>query len=173
MSQNADQLILNASVFTGDESNPRAQAVAVKGNRITYVGDNQGAERFRGKSTRVIDGQGHTLTAGFIDSHFHLLWGALWMGTAQLQSVNTPDDLKSIMLEFAAKNRNDTWVAGRGIQYGIVSSRSELDAIIADRPVYVGSYDGHTAWVNTKALEVVGILNPGRESPGASPSTKG
>ncbi len=165
MSQPADVIIQNAKVFTSDDSNPQAQAVAVKGNRIVYVGDDAGAEKFKGASTRVIDGQGRTLTAGFIDSHFHLLWGSIWLGTAQLQSVATLDDLKPIMLEFAEKNKTDEWVVGRGIKYNIVSNRHELDAIISDRPMYVGAYDGHTAWANTKALELAGLMERSTEIP--------
>lgn len=160
----ADVIITNAKIFTSDESNPHAEAVAVKGNRIIYVGTNEGAESFKTRSTRLIDGQGHTLTAGFIDTHVHLLWGAIWMGNAQLQEVRTKEDLKKVLLDFAAENKTNPWVVGRGIKYGIVSTRHELDEIIADRPVYIGAYDGHTGWANTKALELAGILQEdGRE----------
>jgi|SRR5688572_13188467 len=154
----ADIIITNAKVFTSDESNPHAEAVAVKGNRIIYVGDNNSAENFGGEQTRVIDGQGRTLTPGFIDTHVHLLWGAIWMGNAQLQEVRTKEDLKKVLLDFANKNKIDPWVVGRGIKYAIVSTREELDEIIGERPVYIGAYDGHTGWANSKALEMAGIL---------------
>ncbi len=159
----ADVIIRNARIFTSDESNPQAEAVAVKGNRIIYVGTDAGAESFKDDSTRVIDGQGHTLTAGFIDTHVHLLWGAIWMGSAQLQEVRTKEDLKKVLSDFADENQTDPWVVGRGIKYGIVSTRQELDEIIADRPIYIGAFDGHTGWANTKALEMAGILNNGKE----------
>lgn len=55
-------------------------------------------------------------------------------------------------------------IVGRGIKYGVVSTRQELDTIISDRPVYVGAYDGHTVWANTKALEMADILDEGREN---------
>ena len=162
----ADVIITNARVFTSDESNPRAEAVAVKGNQIVYVGTSEGAESFKARSTRVIDAQGHTLTAGFIDTHVHLLWGSIWMGNAQLQEVRTKEELKNILVDFAQKNQTDPWVLGRGIKYSIVSTRQELDEILPDRPVYVGAFDGHTGWANTKALEMAGILNDdGREMP--------
>ena len=83
----ADILITNARIFTSDEANPHAQALAVKGNRILYVGTNEAAQEFKGDNTRIIDAQGHTLTPGFIDTHVHLLWGSIWMSSAQLQSV--------------------------------------------------------------------------------------
>jgi predicted amidohydrolase YtcJ len=162
----ADVIITNARIFTSDESNPRAEAVAVRGNRIVYVGSNEGVESLKAQSTRVIDGQGHTLTAGFIDTHVHLLWGSIWMGNAQLQEVKTKEDLKNILVNFAKTNQTDPWVVGRGIKYSIVSTRQELDEILPDRPVYIGAYDGHTGWANTRALEMAGILNDdGREMP--------
>src|SRR5690349_4396812 len=160
----ADVIITNARVFTSDESNAQAEAVAVQGNRIVYVGTNAGAQSYQERSTRVIDGQGHTLTAGFIDTHVHLLWGSIWLGSAQLQEVRTIEDLKNILLEFAGKNQTNPWVVGRGIRYGVVSTRQELDEILSDRPVYIGAYDGHTGWANTMALELAGILqDDGRE----------
>ena len=163
MSQTANIIITNAKVFTSDETNPHAEAVAIRGNRIVYVGANTGVEEYRGDQTRVIDGLGRTLTAGFIDTHVHLLSGAIWMGHAELREVKNKEDLKNILLDFANSNQTDPWVGGRGIRYGVVSTRHELDEIIADRSVYIGAYDGHTAWANTKALEMAGILNEEKE----------
>lgn len=159
MTTPAHFVIKNANIFTGNTAQPKAEAVALTGNRIVYVGDDAGAERYRGAGTRVIDGQGHTLTPGFIDTHVHLLWGAVWMGNAQMQEAKNPEDVKRILLEFAEKNRTEPWVIGRGIRYNIIDSRHDLDAILPDRPVYIGSFDGHTAWANTKALEIAGILH--------------
>ena len=69
------------------------------------------------------------------------------------------EELKEILQTSAAQNRTSEWVDGRGIKYGIVSTRQELDAIIADRPIYINAYDGHTSWANTKALEMAGVLH--------------
>lgn len=154
----ADIIIFNAQVFTSDDSNPRAEAVAVKGNRIVYVGSNDGAAGFKTSTTRTIDAGQRTLTAGFIDSHVHLLSGATWMGHAELREVKTRDELLTVLENFASNSKTEEWIAGRGIRYGIVSIRQELDSIIADRPIYIGAFDGHTAWANTKALDMAGIL---------------
>ncbi len=108
----ADVIIYNARIFTSDETNPSAEAVAIKGNRILYVGTNEGAESYKDKSTRLIDGQGHTLTPGFIDTHVHLLWGSIWMGNAQLQDVRTKADLKNLLTEFAENNKTDPGSSG-------------------------------------------------------------
>jgi len=159
----ADVIINNARIFTSDKSKPRAEAVAIKGNRILCVGTKEDVDSYKDKSTRVIDGKGHTLTPGFIDSHVHLLRGSFWMENAQLQEVRTKEDLKQVLIDFAEHNKTNPWIAGRGIKYGIVSTRQELDTIISDRPVYIGAFDGHTGWANTKALESAGILWDERE----------
>jgi len=158
MSQPADFIVTNAHIFTSDPENPRAEALAVSANRIVYVGSQAGVQAWRGPATRVIDGLGRSLTPGFIDSHFHLLWGSIWLGSAQIQAVNDLEELKKALQDFASENKTSTWVVGRGLRYNIVSTRQQLDAIISDRPVYVGAYDGHTAWANTKALEMAGLM---------------
>ena len=154
----ADLAITNAHIFTGNESNPRAEAVAIRSNRIISVGDTHGVKHFCDNHTHVIDAQCRTLTAGFIDTHVHLLSGATWMGYAELSTAHTKDDLKRILLDYAKKYHSDEWIIGWRGQYNIVSTRQELDEIIADRPIYVRAADAHTAWANTKALEMAGIL---------------
>jgi predicted amidohydrolase YtcJ len=163
MSHFADVIITNVKVFTADGSNPHAEAVAVRGDRIVYVGSKAEVEEWRGRGTRVLDGQGNTLLPGFIDSHFHLLWGSIELADAQLQGVRTSNDLRGVLQAFAADNKTSPWVVGNGIKYGIISTRQELDIILPDRPVFIEAYDGHTGWANTRALEMTGVLQPGKE----------
>lgn len=162
----ADLVIINAKVFTSDKENLWAEAVGIKGNRIEFVGTNEDAKRSTNSNTKVIDAKGKTLTAGFIDSHFHLLSGSIWAGSAQLYEVTNLNELKEILLDFANKNKTAEWVDGRGIKYGVINSRKDLDEIISDRPIYINAYDGHTSWANTKALEMAGILKSGIEASG-------
>ncbi len=156
-------LITNAHIFTSDPQNPYAEALAIQDNRIVWVGNQADAEGWLTPETRQIDGQGKTLLPGFIDAHFHLLWGCFWLGNAQLREVANQDGLRNVLLEYAKTNKTTSWVVGRGIKYGIVSTRQELDAIFSDRPVYVGAYDGHTGWANTKALQMAGILDQDKD----------
>lgn len=166
MPDKADIIINNARVFTSDEVNPQVEAVAIKGKHIIYAGTNEGAKNFQNELTLVVDGQGRTVTPGFIDSHFHLLWGSIWMGSAQLYEAKTMNDVRDVLKPFAEQNKTSQWVDGRGIRYGIIPSRKELDEIVPDRPVYINAYDGHTSWANTKALEMAGILQSGVDAPG-------
>lgn len=159
----ANTLFINANVFTADPDQPNAQAVAIQGNRILFVGDNPNAETYRGPSTRVIDAIGRTVMPGFIDSHFHLLNGAKELRFAQLQDVRTLEMLKQELVNFAESNQGE-WVAGIGLVYGILPdgssiTRHHLDEIIPDRPVFLVAYDGHTSWANTEALRRADLLN--------------
>ena len=106
MPSKSDFMILNARIFTSDEANPQAEAVAVKGNRIVFVGTTEGAKEFQDASTQVIDGKGCTLTPGFIDSHFHLLWGSIWMGGAQLYEAKTKDDVNESPANLCGAKQN-------------------------------------------------------------------
>jgi len=159
----ADIVIKNARIFTSDNKNPKANAVAIKGNRIIYVGDDAIAENYCNDKTQIIDAKKRTLTAGFIDSHVHLLSGATWSGYADLIEVHSKDEFINKLLDYTNNNPDEEWVIGRRAHYEIVSTRQDLDAIIADRPVYIRSADAHTGWANTKALEIAGILYEGKE----------
>ena len=64
---------------------------------------------------------------------------------------------------FRSDNKTSPWVVGNGIKYGLISTRNEFDAILPDRPVFIGAYDGHTGWANTRALELAGVLQVGKE----------
>ena len=167
MSQHADILITHAKCFTADPANPRAEAVAVRGNRIAFVGSASDAEAWRGPGTRVIDAQGCTLMPGFTDSHFHLLMGSLELADAQLGEVKTFDALAESIRKFAGDHPDRVWLAGRGLPYSILPgqqmlTRHHLDSILSDRPLIVFAYDTHTAWVNTEALRRASLLRDGK-----------
>ena len=73
----ADIVIKNGAVFTADVANPTAEAVAISGKKILFVGANEQAEAYVSDKTHVIDAEGKTVMPGIIDSHFHVLWGCL------------------------------------------------------------------------------------------------
>ena len=161
----ADILILNGRVITSDDSQPRAEAVAISRNRIVFVGSNADAQAWRAASTRVMDAQGCTVMPGFIDSHFHLRVGSVELQNADLVNVMSLADLESTLRRYAQEHSDGLWVNGSNIHYEIFPdgdqrlSRHHLDAIIADRPVAVMAYDHHTLWANTRALEIAGVLH--------------
>lgn len=170
----ADLLFTHAHIFSAEPNHPTTSvrmpnaALAVQGNRIVFVGSNAEAEAWRSPQTRVVHAQGRTLMPGFIDSHFHLLWGSLELRAASLGEVRSLNDLREVLLAYADAHPQQEWVHGQGLIYlnpnpspdsGEGSlTRHHLDQILADRPMAVTAYDGHTVWANTLALQKAGIL---------------
>lgn len=166
MSPCADILITNALVFSADLHRPCAEAVAVKGNRIAFVGGAEAASAWRDPSTRVIDGGGCTLMPGFIDSHFHLLSGSLNLNDIHLESATSYEDFTAVVSAYAGEHPEKYWLAGYGLRYNLgprrtPMNRHHMDAVINDRPIVVYAYDYHTAWANTLALQQAGIFHGG------------
>jgi len=162
----ADVIITHARVYTVEPTNPRAEAVAVSGRRIAFVGSADAVNDWQGPGTRVIDAQQGMLLPGFIDSHFHLLSGSLKLGDIQLDPVDSLDSLMATVRAFAARQPDEPWLVGQGLRYSIVPpdqplTRRQLDEIIADRPLILFAYDLHTAWANTAALRRAGLLAAG------------
>jgi predicted amidohydrolase YtcJ len=166
MSNHADSLVTNAHIFTADGERPFAEALAVKGNRIIFVGGIKETAELRGPSTRVIDGDGRTLLPGFIDCHFHLLDGSSTLDDLQLEGATSYEHFSSALLAFSTHRPEAAWLAGYGLRYDLGPDhtplkRQHIDAIISNRPVVVFSYDYHTAWANTLALKQAGIFQGG------------
>lgn len=169
MTNFADLLITNAHVYTVDEQHPHAQAVAVRGNRIVFVGNDDDARSWRGPHTIWIDGTGRTLLPGLIDSHFHLLWASRKLADLQLEEIEDLEQLATSLRAYATDHPDYTWLIGSHLRYKAIPAdrpldRHFLDSIVPDRPVCLEAYDGHTRWVNTEALRRAGILY-GRELP--------
>jgi predicted amidohydrolase YtcJ len=169
-STKADVLILNAHVFTADEANPSAEAVAVKGNRILYVGSAEEAQAWHGLGTRLIDGAKCTLMPGFIDSHFHMLHGSIILDDIHPDDATTYEEFAALVQSYAGAHPDKYWLSGFGLHYNlgpghIPLTRYHLDALVADRPLFIVGYDGHTAWANTLALKEAGIFHGGEVGP--------
>lgn len=163
-------LFENARIFTADPLRPRADSVAVHGDRVVFVGSRAEAQAYKGVSTRVIDADGGTLMPGFIDSHYHMMYGALNLDGMQLEPAESYEDLSRIMLAYAAEHPADSWLPGTGLRYNLGPghtslNRHHLDALVADRPIYLNAFDGHTSWANTIALKMAGIFNGGEAKP--------
>jgi predicted amidohydrolase YtcJ len=170
MADKANLIIRNARIFSGGPELPWSGAVAVRAGRIQFCGSDDEARDWRDRSTRVIDARGGTLMPGFIDSHFHLLYGALDQGGMRLGPVSSYEDLSAVIRAYASEHPADTWLRGSGLRYNTGPgpsglSRKHLDALVPDRPIYINAFDGHTSWANTLALQLGGILQGGEAGP--------
>ena len=160
--QAADLVFQNGTVYTVDASRSWASAVAVTGNRIVYVGDDDGSVVFVGPSTRVVDLDGRMLLPGFQDSHVHPLMGGVDMSRIQLHRVYDKSEVMLLIGQYADANPDLDWIVGSGWEADAFKpsgapDRWMLDEVVADRPVYLTFSGTHAAWVNSRALEIAGI----------------
>ena len=157
----ADLVLKNAAVYTVDRVRSWAEAVAVRGDKIVYVGSDKGAARFVGPRTKVVDLAGKMVLPGFQDAHVHPLEAGLDQMGCYLYDLPTKEEYLRAVADYAAKHPNEKWIRGAGWDMGYftrgIPDHRDLDAVVSDRPVYLVSKDGHSAWVNSKALEMAGI----------------
>lgn len=155
----ADYALINGFVYTQDAENPTAQAIAIEGNKISYVGDAAGLAKVIGYGTEVIDLKGKMVMPGFVDGHFHVVTGSLLMNGVDLQT-DDKDELFARIRSHAAENDDDT-LFGYGVRFNPWTdgnpTAAMLDKIESDRPMFFWAIDGHASWVNSKALEIAGI----------------
>jgi len=165
----ADLLIVNATVYTADGSGKFEEAVAIRGNRILRVGRTREIEALRGPKTEVIDAHGGAVLPGFNDIHTHLLSGGLALANVDLQGARALQEIQTRIREFAKSHPDRAWIQGGGWGYeafpGNLPTREQLDAAVADRPAVMRCYDGHSVWVNSKALALAGITRDTPDPP--------
>lgn len=158
----ASTIVTGANVHTMVWDNPKATAIAVRGNRLLAVGSDEEIVRHATASTRRIDARGMTLTPGFIDSHSHPLFAEEAVGVnVNLRRI---EDVKEALAGKAAQTPPGHWV--RGVMYDDTKfederplNRNDIDEAVSDHPVYVGHRGGHTGVVNSMAFEIAGINN--------------
>ncbi len=165
-----DLVFLGASVETiTPHSGPVPDAVAVTDGHISAVGSRAQVEPLVGSRTRVIRLDGETLLPGFQDAHIHPVQGELTAMRCDLKDV-APDRIADAIRRYAASHPERDWIIGAGWSVtdfpDAAPRRSALDDLVPDRPVFLWSRDGHSAWVNSRALELAGISAATPEPPG-------
>jgi predicted amidohydrolase YtcJ len=156
----ADYVFKGESVFIGNTDQPIRTNVAVKGNRIIEVSEN--IDQLLGPETRIIECGENLVLPGFHDSHVHLMLAGLFQTCVNLQKAVSEEETAQLVKEFADNRPDDPWVLGFTWYHVFwenkrMPHKSTLDRLISDRPVFLLNYEGHGAWVNSKALEICGI----------------
>ncbi|MDG1995631.1 MAG: amidohydrolase [Emcibacteraceae bacterium] len=158
----ADIVLTNGVVYTVNENNPSAQALAIEGNKFIYVGDNEGAQRYACGDANVIDLAGQAVYPGLIDSHGHIAGVGFREVNLNLQGIESLAEMLAAVKAYADENPDLDWINGRGWIEKVwpenrFPSRQDLDAIVPYRPVTLRRADGHALVANTVALEAAKI----------------
>jgi len=157
----ADLILTRGAVYTVDPARSWAEAVAIRGGRIVYVGTDLGVKPYRGPRSRVVDLGGRMLLPGFQDAHVHPVTSGIQLGQCDLSDLPAREALLAKVATCAEGDPRAPWIQGAGWLMssfpGGIPTRDALDAIAPDRPVYLESADGHSAWVNSRALALAGI----------------
>jgi predicted amidohydrolase YtcJ len=157
----SDFVLTNGKIYTVDSKQPWAEAIAVKGGEIVFVGSSEGAEKFVGADTHVADLEGRMVLPGMIDTHLHAIAGAVAASGVWVADIPDVDGVLAAISEYAEAHPENDVIFGWG--YGLAlfgpegPSKELLDKAVPDRPAYIIRGDGHSAWANSKALELAGI----------------
>jgi predicted amidohydrolase YtcJ len=171
--QSADVILTNGHIYTVDPHHPWAEALAIRDGKILAVDTDREIARYRGASTKVIDAKSHLVLPGFTDCHVHFMDGSFSLQEFSLDDARTVAEIQQRVKTFAAAHPHDPWILGRGWTYPVFApsglpNKKYLDEIVSDRPVYIESYDGHTWWANSKALETAHIAKNTPDPPGGA-----
>lgn len=160
--QKADIILFNTKVYTVDDSNSIAEAIAIKGKEIVYVGDNKGVKNYKCSKSRIIDLKNGYIFPGFTDSHAHLKGIGYRENTLNLQGINSLKETMSIVEEFTKSKKPGEWLVGRGWIEKVwpekrFPNKYDLDRFSKNNPLLLERADGHAVLVNSYALKLAGI----------------
>ena len=159
--ETADSIYINGNIYTVDDDFTTATAMAVKGDRILYVGDQEGAEAYLGTGTQVTDLEGKTVLPGLIEGHMHI--NNLGENQMKIDAYwKSKEAILELVRQEAEAAEPGEWIQGSGWLDTLwetpgYPTKEELDAVAPDNPVILIRSDNHMCWVNSKALELAGI----------------
>jgi predicted amidohydrolase YtcJ len=169
----ASLVLLNGKIWTVNDRQPRAEAVACLGSRIVAVGSNGEIRKWIGAGTEAIDLGGKLVLPGFNDAHVHFFSGGENLASVQLRDAKSEEELRRRIAEFAAKQPAGRWITGGDWDHenwtpARLPTRQSIDAVTTGHPVFVNRLDGHMALANSEALRLAGITRDTPDPPGGT-----
>ncbi|MBN2432384.1 MAG: amidohydrolase [Acidobacteria bacterium] len=166
----ADLLITNARILTIDSAQPHASAVAIKGERIVFVGSTEDGQARIGEKTRVIDAGGRRVVPGFNDAHLHFTSGGESLMQLDFRYVHDVAAIQQMVKEKVAQAKPGELISGRGWEHETFPdkkwpTKEILDEVAPDNPVALRRADGHSVWVNSYVLRESGITRDTPDPP--------
>ncbi len=164
-------IITNAAVYTADKQRPKADAVAVIGDRIVAVCSRSEIDSWRGAKTKVIDAGGKLVLPGFNDAHVHFIQGGAQLEQVNLVDAATPDEFAKRIAAQGKKTPKGEWILGGRWDETKwpkpeLPTKGLVDPLTGDTPMFVERYDGHEALANSAALKLAGVDAKTAEVPG-------
>lgn len=160
--KSADLVLTNGRIYTVDAVRPLSSALAVRGDRIIFVGSDVEARALAGATTRVMDLQGKTVVPGLIDAHAHLLGLGTSLRRVNLVGTASYAEVVSRVAAWAKTVRPGDWIIGRGWdqtrwESNAFPTHEELSRALPDNPVVLSRVDGHAVLANARAMELAGV----------------
>lgn len=158
----ATTVLFNGDIHTMDRGKPRAQAIAIVGNRVLAVGSDSEILALLAPGGKAIDLAGRTVAPGFTDAHLHFMSYGISLKQVDLAEVPTLEEALERVAAGAADTPAGGWVHGRGWDHslwegGVFPTKIDLDRVVPENPVYLRRKCGHAGWANSRALELAGI----------------
>ena len=164
----ADLAIVNANILICDADMNRARAVAIHNGRILAIGELSQIEPLLGKTTKIIDAEGTTMTPGLIDSHLHFLGLGQSLQMLDLSQADSWEKIESQVVEASLRLPKGTWIEGRGWHQSKWNSPPKgnvdgypdhraLSLSVPDHPVVLTHASGHASFANDAAMKLAGV----------------
>ncbi|MBH31676.1 MAG: amidohydrolase [Candidatus Marinimicrobia bacterium] len=168
----ADFIVKNGTIYTVNEDNPKASAVAVKEGKIIDVGFDTDMESHISRDTKILDLEGRTMVPGFIESHGHIMGLGSSKLKLDLNGVENYDEIVDMVSKAVGETEPGEWILGRGwhqskwtpqpeIMVKGFQTHHKLSAVSPENPVYLTHASGHAGFANAKAMEIAGVLSGG------------
>ena len=153
----ATLVFLNGNIYTANATRAHAEAIAVKDDRIVFVGSNADAKKFQGANTRTVDLHGATVVPGLTDAHYHFIGVGQREMNLNLEGITNLEDFLVKVKARVDQAKPGEWVTGRGWietfwKPPVFPTRWDLDKISPNNPVFLTRADGHGAVANSAAL---------------------
>jgi predicted amidohydrolase YtcJ len=159
-----DLLLINGKVWTGNNNPEFVEAIAISGNKIIKIGSSKALKNIADKHTTIIDLKGKLVTPGINDAHIHFLTGSLGLTGVNLLECKTVNEVITTIKKYTEEHPDKKYIVGSGWLYTIFNAGmpnkedlEKLNVVTKDVPVYLDAYDGHSIWVNSKAMEMAGV----------------
>ncbi|PYI99811.1 MAG: amidohydrolase [Verrucomicrobia bacterium] len=167
----ATLLITNAAIYTVDKQHPKAEAVAVIGDRIVAVGSSAEIDLWRGLGTKVIDARGKLLLPGFNDAHLHFISGGAQLDQVNLTNVTSPQEFAGRIAAQVKKRLKGEWILGGRWDETKwpnpeLPTKEIVDPVTGNTPIFIERYDGHLSLANSAAMRLAGISAKTSDVPG-------